>query len=118
MRKLMLATCIVVLTSFCTKETEQSTACTVTHDWTYLSTIGLPNFQGNCYLVTNAQIRWAQDNGYFAANSLAPNNNECPTKAQIIVYAGGNEENFSRSTEWNALSSSACPAIGFFYGNS
>lgn len=116
MRKLILATCIVVLTSFCTKETSVAT-CGADHDWTYLSTIGLPNFQGNCYLVTNEQIRWAQDNGYFAANSLAPNNNECPTKAQIIVYAGGNEENFSRSTEWNALSSSACPAIGYFYGN-
>jgi hypothetical protein len=117
MRKLILATCIILLTSFCTKETEQPTACTVTHDWTYLSTIGLPNFQGNCYLVTNAQIRWAQDNGYFAANSLAPNNNECPTKAQIIAYAGGNEENFSRSTEWDALGSNSCPAMGYFYGN-
>jgi hypothetical protein len=115
MRKLILATCIVVLTSFCTKETSVAT-CGADHDWTYLSTIGLPNFQGNCYLVTNEQIRWAQLNDYLPNTSTAPDNKQCPTKAQIQAYLG-DASGYSQSDEWNALGSSNCPAIGFFYGN-
>lgn len=114
MRNLLLSTCIILLTSFCTKEANTAN-CGADHDWAWIASQGMPGFQGNCYLVTNAQIRWAQDNGYFPSNSLAPNNNQCPTKAQIISYAGGNEENFNRSDEWNALGSSNCVAIGFFY---
>ena len=110
MRKLILCTCIVLLTSFCTKEVA---TCGADWDYTYFSSIGMPGFQGNCYLVTNEQIRWLQLNGWLPNSSTAPDNKQCPTKAQIETYLGG--EPPSTSAEWNALSSSNCVAIGFFY---
>jgi hypothetical protein len=111
MRTLILATCIILLTSFCSKT---PTTCGADYDYAFFSSEGMPNFQGNCYLVTNEQIRWLQLNAYFPNTSTAPDNKQCPTKAQIITYAG-NETWFDRSTEWDALGSSNCPAIGFFY---
>jgi hypothetical protein len=110
MRTLILATCIILLTSFCSKT---QTNCGADYDWTSISSLGMPNFQGNCYLVTNEQIRWAQLNGQFINTVLAPNDKQCPTKAQVITYAGTG--NVQTSAEWNALASNACPAIGFFY---
>ena len=110
MRILILATCIILLTSFCSKT---PTNCGADWDYAYFSSIGMPGFQGNCYLVTNEQIRWLQSNGYFAQEVFAPDNKTCPTKAQIETYFGG--EPPSTSAEWNALSSSNCVPIGFFY---
>lgn len=115
MRNLLLATCIVLLTSFCTKEAPTAT-CGADWDWTFLSTVGLPNFQGNCYLVTNEQIRWAQLNGYLPNTSTAPDNKQCPTKSQIQTYLG-DASGYAQSAEWDALASNACSPIGFFYGN-
>lgn len=115
MRNLLLATCIILLTSFCTKEAPIAT-CGNDYEWDWLVSFGLPNFQGNCYLVTNEQIRWAQQNDYLPTQNLAPNNKECPTKSQIQNYLGASD-GYAQSAEWNALASNACSPIGFFYGN-
>jgi hypothetical protein len=113
MRKLILCTYIVLLTSFCSKT---PTTCGADYDYAFFSSEGMPNFQGNCYLVTNEQIRWLQLNSYFPNTSTAPDNKECPTKSQIQTYLG-DASGYSQSTEWDALGSSNCPAIGFFYPN-
>lgn len=110
MRTLILSTCIILLTSFCTKEVA---TCGADYDYAFLSGLGMPNFQGNCYLVTNEQIRWMQTNGYLSNTSTAPNNKECPTKSQLQTYIGGAPP--FTSAEYDALGSSNCVAIGFFY---
>jgi hypothetical protein len=112
MRNLFLATCIILLTSFCSKEAPPAT-CGADYDYAWFSSIGMPGFQGNCYLVTNEQIRWAQTNGYLSNTSTAPNNKECPTKSQLQTYIGGSPP--FGSDEYTALASNACVAIGFFY---
>lgn len=82
-------------------------SCSVFNDW---SGVGVPGFQGNCYLVTNAQIRWMQQNGWMPNVSLAPDNATCPTKSQLETYCG----TFNTGTPYTALSSSSCVPIGYF----
>lgn len=108
MRNLLLATCIVLMTSFCTKEAPTAT-CGADYDW---SGIGVPGFQGNCYLVTNAQIKWMQENGRLQTENAAPNNNQCPTKAQFVNYVGSV---FMSSDEFTALQDNQCVPIGYFF---
>ena len=115
MRKLILATCIVVLTSFCTKETEPPMACTITYDWTYLASLGIPNYQGGCYAMTNEQIRWLQLNSYIPNTSTAPDNKTCPTKSQFEAYIGGFD--LMSSEEYVALSNSNLVPFGYWYPN-
>lgn len=111
MRNLLLATCIVLLTSFCTKEVPTAT-CGADWDYAWFSSIGMPGFQGNCYLVTNEQVRWLQLNGYLGNVSTAPDNRTCPTKAQLLSYIGSA---YSTSDEFIALGDNNCVPIGFFY---
>lgn len=106
MRNILLATCIILLTSFCSKT---PTSCGADYDW---SGIGVPNFQGNCYLVTNAQIKWMQENGRLQTQNAAPNNNECPTKAQFFNYVGSVS---GGSAELTALPNNQCVPIGYFF---
>lgn len=111
MRKALIAVIVLFLFSFCEKEykTQEEInpvpACTVFEDWSGRS---VPSFQGNCYLITNAQVRWAQNNLYITTISLAPDNNTCPTKAQLESYGL-----FAVSDQYNALSSSNCVPIGY-----
>lgn len=114
MRNLFLATCIVLLTSFCTKEVPMA-ACTITYDWTYLSSIGMPGFQGGCYAMTNEQIRWLQLNSYIPNVSTAPNNKTCPTKSQFEAYIGGFD--LQSSEQYIALSNSNLVPLGYWYPN-
>lgn len=114
MRNLLLATCIVLLTSFCTKQ-EQTPSCTITYDWEYLASLGIPNFQGECYAMTNEQIRWLQVNGYIPNISTAPDNKTCPTKSQFEGYIGGFD--LMSSAEYVALSSSNLVPFGYWYPN-
>lgn len=112
MRNLLLATCIVLMTSFCTKEAPTAT-CGDVFDW---GSYSIPGFQGNCYLVTNAQIRYMQLNEIMPTGTLAPDNNQCPTKAQIITYFTDIGQ-FTEYPQFDALPSNGCVAIGFFTFN-
>lgn len=115
MKKLILATCIVVFTSFCTKQDEAPLACTITYDWAWFSSIGMPGFQGGCYTITNEQIRWLQLNSYIPNTSTAPDNKTCPTKSQFEAYIGGFD--LMSSDQYVALSSSNLVPIGYWYPN-
>jgi hypothetical protein len=112
MRTLILATCIILLTSFCSKT---QINCGADYDFTFLSGQGMPGFQGNCFLVTNEQIRWLQLNNYIPNISTAPNNKECPTKSQFEGYIGGFDLN--GSSEYTALANNNCVPIGYWYPN-
>lgn len=117
MRNALLAIITLFLFSFCEKEfsiEEQLNpvpACASYVDWTGYD---IPGFQGNCYLVTNAQIRWMQQNGYLTNISLAPDNNTCPTKSQILSYVGSGYPMYF-SPEFDALASNAGSPIGWMY---
>jgi hypothetical protein len=87
--------------------------CGADYDFTLLSSGGMPGFQGNCFLVTNEQIRWLQLNGVIPDISTAPDNKECPTKSQFEEYIGGLFIN--RSSEYTALANNNCVPIGYWY---
>ena len=89
--------------------------CGADYDFTFLSGQGMPGFQGNCFLVTNEQIRWLQLNGYIPNTSTAPNNKTCPTKSQFEGYIGGFDLN--GSSEYTALANNNCVPIGYWYPN-
>lgn len=107
MRKILVSVSILFLFSFCQKEFSAEPACGTVFDW---SSYGVPNFQGNCYLVTNAQIRWLQQNGYISNINTAPNNGTCPTKQQILDYTNGG---LCKEAGFDALGSSNCVPIGY-----
>jgi hypothetical protein len=86
--------------------------CGADYDFTFLSGQGMPGFQGNCFLVTNEQIRWLQLNGYIPNISTAPDNKSCPTKSQFEEYIG---LGINRSSEYIALANNNCVPIGYWY---
>jgi hypothetical protein len=87
--------------------------CGADYDFTFLSSGGMPGFQGNCFLVTNEQIRWLQLNNYIPNTSTAPDNKSCPTKSQFEEYIGG--FGINRSAEYIALANNNCVPIGYWY---
>jgi len=87
--------------------------CGADYDFTFLSSEGMPGFQGNCFLITNEQIRWLQLNGYIPDISIAPDNKFCPTKSQFEGYIGG--LGINRSAEYIALANNNCIPIGYWY---
>jgi hypothetical protein len=90
--------------------------CGADYDFTLLSIGGMPGFQGNCFLITNEQIRWLQLNGYIPNASTAPDNKSCPTKSQFEEYIGG--FGIDRSAEYTALANNNCVPIGYWYPQS
>jgi hypothetical protein len=91
-------------------------SCRADYDFTLYSSRGMPGFQGNCFLVTNEQIRWLQLNNYIPDISTAPDNKTCPTKSQFEGYIGGfNNVFLYGSAEYIALANNNCVPIGYWY---
>jgi len=72
---------------------------------------GIPGYTQDCALVTNAQIRYMQQNFSYPVAILAPNNNTCPTKADIDSYFGP----YDTCTDYISLSSNKCVPITLIY---
>lgn len=115
MRNALLAIITLFLFSFCEKEFSIEKqfnplpACANYVDWTGY---GIPLFQGNCYLATNAQIRYMQQQTFLPTVTLAPDNNNIPTKAQIQSYCNDGST-WNPSPEYIALGNSNCAPIGW-----
>jgi hypothetical protein len=90
--------------------------CGADYDFRFFSSQGMPGFQGNCFLVTNEQIRWLQLNGVIPNISTAPDNKSCPTKSQFEGYIGG--FGLNGSAEYTALANNNCIPIGYWYPQS
>jgi hypothetical protein len=89
-------------------------SCRADYDFTFFSSQGMPGFQGNCFLITNEQIRWLQLNNYIPNISTAPDNKSCPTKSQFEGYISGLGIIY-RSAEYIALANNNCIPIGYWY---
>ncbi len=114
MRKIILLTYLTIITTISFADQNDGI---VTMDFTWNSAatgISITGYQGDTYLVTNAQLyQLAHTYNKFNNSTSVPNNNSCPTKAQMLSYGLGS---FSTGVQWAALGGNQCPAIGMFGG--